>query len=299
MKLPAPASIALLGLGPMGLPMAKRLLNRYPGLVVWNRTASKALELQVSGATPATTPKEAARDLVLTVLPDLQHVQSLLDGPEGLLAGWKARGISEPILVIHGTVSPTAVEEFAEQMLREHRVHVLDAPVSGGITGAEKGSLSIMVGGEKATAESVQPILETMGTIVRHMGSSGAGALAKACNQIVVAATVTAASEAMLLARTSGLDLTVMQELLSGGLADSQVLRQKGDRWINQDFSGGGSASNQLKDLRFIIDAATHQGLTLPVTNTTASLFADMVTEGNGQLDHTGIYESLARNHGN
>ncbi|AIY02959.1 2-hydroxy-3-oxopropionate reductase [Arthrobacter sp. PAMC 25486] len=296
MTLPTSDSITVLGLGPMGMPMAKRLLIQHPGIVVWNRTPSKAMELQSLGATPATSPSEAAREIVLTVLPDLRHVEDLVSGPEGLLAGWKARGVANPVLVVHGTVSPTAVGIFAERMLREHGVRVLDAPVSGGIAGAENGSLSIMVGGEESTALSLWPIFELMGTTVRYMGPSGSGALAKACNQIVVAATITAVSEAMLLARASGLDLAVMQELLRGGLADSQVLRQKGHRWISEDFSGGGSASNQLKDLRFIIDAANYQGLNLPVTNATASLFNDMVKEGNGQLDHTGIYQSLSRN---
>lgn len=288
-------SLALLGLGPMGGPMARRLLDFDGGLTVWNRTPAKAEALVALGARAATSPADAASDVVLTVLPDLDQVESLLPGHDGLLSGWAAKGITRPVLVVHGTVSPVAVAAFAERLLRGHGVTVLDAPVSGGNVGAENGTLSIMVGGDKDTARSMEPVLGAMGTTVRYMGPSGSGALAKACNQIVVAATVTAVSEAMLLAGSGGLDLAVMLELLQGGLADSAVVRQKGYRWISNDFAGGGSARNQLKDLRFILDTATADGLELPLSSAVTELFDDMVAHGDGALDHTGIHRTLAR----
>jgi 3-hydroxyisobutyrate dehydrogenase-like beta-hydroxyacid dehydrogenase len=151
-----------------------------------------------------------------------------------------------------------------------------------------------MVGGGEDTARSMEPVLRAKGTTVRYMGPSGSGALAKACNQIVVAATVTAVTEAMLLAGSGGLDLAVMLELLQGGLADSSVLRQKGYRWISNDFAGGGSAQNQLKGLRFIQDAATTGGLEMPLSSTVKGLFDEMVAQGDGALDHTGIQRTLA-----
>lgn len=288
-------SLAVLGLGPMGGPMARRLLEFDDGLVVWNRTSAKAEPLVALGARAAASPADAASDVVLTVLPDLEQVESLLPGQDGLLSGWGAKGITRPILVVHGTVSPIAVAAFAERLLRAHGVTVLDAPVSGGTVGAEQGTLSIMVGGDEDAVLSMEPVLRAMGTTIRYMGPSGSGALAKACNQIVVAATVTAVSEAMLLARGGGLDLAVMLELLQGGLADSAVLRQKGQRWINSDFAGGGSAQNQLKDLRFILDAAATEGLELPLSSTVRGLFDEMVAQGDGALDHTGIERTLAR----
>ncbi|WLQ07500.1 NAD(P)-dependent oxidoreductase [Arthrobacter oryzae] len=288
-----PRSLALLGLGPMGGPMARRLLDSDGGLTVWNRTSTKTEPLVALGARAATSPADAASDVVLTVLPDLDQVESLLPGPGGLLAGWSARGTARPVLVVHGTVSPIAVAAFAERLLRDHGVTVLDAPVSGGTVGAENGTLSIMVGGDREAVTLVEPVFAAMGTTVRYMGPSGSGALAKACNQIVVAATVTAVSEAMLLAGKGGLDLSVMLELLQGGLADSAVLRQKGHRWISNDFDGGGSARNQLKDLRFILDAATQEGLELPLSNTVRGLFDEMVARGDGALDHTGIHRTL------
>lgn len=287
-------SLALLGLGPMGGPMARRLLDFDGGLTVWNRTSAKAEQLVALGARGATSPADAASEVVLTVLPDLDQVESLLPGQDGLLSGWAAKGITRPILLVHGTVSPIAAAAFAERLFREHGVTVLDAPVSGGTAGAEKGTLSIMVGGDENAAVSMEPVLRAMGTTVRYMGPSGSGALAKACNQIVVAATVTAVSEAMLLARNGGLDLALMLELLQGGLADSAVLRQKGYRWLNGDFAGGGSAQNQLKDLTFILDAATAEGLELPLSSTVTGLFDEMVARGDGALDHTGIHRTLA-----
>jgi 3-hydroxyisobutyrate dehydrogenase-like beta-hydroxyacid dehydrogenase len=288
-------ALALMGLGPMGEPMARRLLKGYGELTVWNRTASKAKALVGLGARVAASPFEAAADVVLTVLPDLGHVESLLPGDEGLIAGWTARGISSPILVVHGTVSPGAVAAFGERMLRDHGVRVLDAPVSGGTVGAQDGTLSIMVGGDEDTFNSVTPAFQFMGSTIRHMGPGGSGALAKACNQIVVAGTVTAVSEAMLLARGGGLDPSVMLELLRGGLADSEVLRQKGHRWIDADFTGGGSAQNQLKDLNFVLGAAGAAHLELPLSTVIKDLFEDMVAHGDGALDHTGIFRTLAQ----
>ncbi|MET1089776.1 MAG: NAD(P)-dependent oxidoreductase [Arthrobacter sp.] len=287
-------ALALMGLGPMGEPMARRLLAGYGRLAVWNRTSSKAEALAGLGARVARSPSEAAVDIVLTVLPDLSHVESLLPGEDGLLAGWAAKGIARPILVVHGTVSPAAVAAFAERLLRDHGVRVLDAPVSGGTVGAENGTLSIMVGGDKDTLSEVAPAFDVIGGTIRHMGPGGSGALAKACNQIVVAGTVTAVSEAMLLARGGGLDASVMLELLQGGLADSEVLRQKGHRWIDDDFADGGSAQNQLKDLNFVLGAAAGKHLDLPLSKTVAALFEEMVASGEGALDHTGILRTLA-----
>ncbi|MCU1517739.1 MAG: NAD(P)-dependent oxidoreductase [Pseudarthrobacter sp.] len=287
-------ALALMGLGPMGEPMARRLLAGYGGLTVWNRTSAKAEALAGLGARVARSPFDAAADIVLTVLPDLSHVESLLPGEAGLLAGWAANGIARPVLVIHGTVSPGAVAAFGERLLRDHGVRVLDAPVSGGTVGAENGTLSIMVGGDGDALSIVAPALEFIGGTIRHMGPGGSGALAKACNQIVVAGTITAVSEAMLLARSGGLDAAVLLELLRGGLAGSEVLRQKGHRWIDNDFTGGGSAQNQLKDLNFVLGAATARDLELPLSRTVTALFEEMVARGDGALDHTGILRTLA-----
>ena len=288
-------TVSLLGLGPMGRPMAENLLGRHGPIVVWNRSAGKSAALQSLGAVVAHTPAEAATEVTLTVLPDLPQVEALLTGADGLLAGWSDRGITSPVLVVHGTVSPVAVADFARRMLDQHGVHVVDAPLSGGTVGAEAGTLSIMIGGEADVVERLMPLFGLLGTTIRYLGGSGSGAMAKACNQIVVAGTIAAVSESMLLARSAGLDLSVLREILQGGLARAEVLEQKGDKWIAEDFSAGGSAANQLKDLRFIAEAAEAHQLSLPTTTEVTRLFTQMVADGDGELDHTGVYLTIAR----
>jgi 2-hydroxy-3-oxopropionate reductase len=289
------ASVSVLGLGPMGAPIARNLLATFGPITVWNRTMTKARELVPVGCRLAQTPREAACAVTLTVLPDLNHVEALLGGETGLLAGWADRRIVTPVLVVHGTVSPVQVAEFARSLWADHHVRVIDAPLSGGTIGGANGTLSIMTGGDVGTAKSVEPLFAHYGRTVRYLGPSGSGQLAKACNQIVVAATVTALSEAMLLARTAGLDLQVLQEILQGGLARTEVLEQKGGKWRSQDFTEGGSARNQLKDLRFALDAGRSQRLDLPTTARVTELFAQMVADGDGDLDHTGVYRTIAR----
>jgi len=288
------ASISLLGTGPMGAPIARNIIDAGVPLTLWNRTLQKAQAIE--GGTVAPRPADAAADVVLTVLPDLPQVEALLEGDDGLLAGWARAGVVEPVLVIHGTVSATAVAAFASHCMSHYGVVVIDAPLSGGTIGAEQGRLSIMTGGPQSVVQWLKPLFELYGSTVMWFGEAGAGAIVKACNQVVVAATVTALSESMALAQASGLDLENVQAILKGGLANSEVLQQKGARWITGDFDGGGSAKNQLKDLRFVTEAAADAGLFLPVATTLESEFETMVSEGLGDLDHTGIYLSIASN---
>lgn len=290
---PASPAVSLLGLGPMGEPMAQNLLDGLGSLTVWNRTAEKADRLAALGARSARRPRDAAAPITLTVLPDLVHVESLLNGDDGLIAGWRAAGIDRPILVVHGTVSPTAVARLAATLADEHGVDVIDAPLSGGTVGAREGTLSVMIGGDRDVADSLLPLFAHVGRTVRYLGPSGSGALAKACNQIVVAGTVAAVSEAMLLGRTAGLDLELLRDLLQGGLARNAVVEQKADKWIDEDFTEGGSAANQLKDLRFIAESAAANGVVLPTTAEVERLFERMIGDGDGALDHTGIYRTL------
>jgi 3-hydroxyisobutyrate dehydrogenase-like beta-hydroxyacid dehydrogenase len=228
------------------------------------------------------------------VLTDLGDVEDLLAGDDGLIAGWDAAGVARPVLVVHGTVSPVGVADLAAR-LAPAGVDVVDAPLSGGVAGAESGALSVMVGGDDDAVGRVWPVLSLVGGTVRHLGPSGAGETAKACNQVVVAATVTALSEALVLADAAGIDRAPLLELLGGGLAGSEVLRQKRDRWLCGDFAGGGSSDNQLKDLRFVAEAAAARGLTLPVAATLREVFERSVADGDGALDHAAVQLSLAR----
>lgn len=284
-------SVALMGTGPMGAPIARNILAGHIPLTLWNRTPEKALAIE--GGFVAASPADAAREIVLTVLPDLPQVEALLHGDDGLLKGWKAAGIEHPILVIHGTVSPVGVAALADDCLRNWGVTVVDAPLSGGTIGAEEGRLSIMAGGPPGAVETLAQLFGLYSSTVVWFGGTGAGSTVKACNQIVVAATVTALAEAMALAATAGLDLEKVQAVLAGGLANSEVLRQKGRRWIDQDFEGGGSAKNQLKDLRFITEIAGHSGLSLPLAGCLQGAFEKMIAAGDGGLDHTGIFRTI------
>jgi 2-hydroxy-3-oxopropionate reductase len=275
----------------MGAPIARNILAGGVPLTLWNRTAEKARAIE--GGQVAATPAGAAAEAVLTVLPDLPQVAGLLSGDDGLLAGWRAARIEEPVLVVHGTVSPVAVAEFAEHCRRQHGVTVVDAPLSGGTIGAEEGRLSTMVGGPSDVVQRLLPLFGLYSSTVVRFGETGAGSTVKACNQIVVSATVTALAEAMAVATASGLDPEKVQSILAGGLADSEVLRQKGRRWIDGDFEGGGSAKNQLKDLNFIAEIAKDRGLKLPLSASVRGAFELMIAAGDGELDHTGIYRTV------
>jgi 3-hydroxyisobutyrate dehydrogenase-like beta-hydroxyacid dehydrogenase len=286
--------VSLLGLGRMGEPIARRLLAGLGSLTVWNRTPTKAEALRSAGARVVTRPADAAAAVTLTVLTDLADVEELLDGEDGLLAGWAATGVPRPVLVVHGTVSPVGVAALAER-LAGAGIDVVDAPVSGGVPGAESGALSVMVGGTPEAVDRAWPVLSLVGSTVRHLGPPGAGEVAKACNQVVVAGTIGALSEALLLADANGIDRGQLLELLGGGLAGSEVLRQKRDRWLTGDYEGGGSTANQLKDLRFVAETAAAAGLTLPIAATLRAVFEQAVDDGEGDLDHSGVALSLAR----
>jgi len=287
-------TVSLLGLGRMGEPIAQRLLTNLGALTVWNRTQHKCGALGRAGAYIASTPSAAAAPITLTVLTDLADVKQVLRGPDGLLAGWATAGIDRPVLVLHGTVSPVGVAQLAKQLARSN-IDLVDAPLSGGVAGAESGDLSVMVGGTQEAVDRAWPILTQVGSTVRHLGPSGAGQTGKACNQVVVAATVTAIAEALVLADQTGIDRSQLLELFSGGLANSQVLQQKKDRWLTGDFQGGGSSVNQLKDLRLATEAAAAHGADLRLVSTLRHVFEQAVADGDGHLDHAGVELSIAR----
>jgi len=289
----APA-VSLLGLGRMGAPIAGRLLAGLGTLTVWNRTQARSEALRRAGAVVADSPAAAAALVTITVLTDLADVEDLLYGPGGLVHGWRSAHVERPVLVVCGTVSPVGVAALSEALL-EVGVQVVDAPLSGGVAGAEVGTLSVMVGGAADAVDRAWDVLALIGTTVRHLGPVGAGQVAKACNQVVVGATVAALSEALVLAGSAGIDRAQLLELLAGGLANSEVLRQKRDRWLHDDFDGGGSARNQLKDLRFVAETAADRHLRLPLAGTLLEVFEQMVEDGDGDLDHAGVERSLLR----
>jgi len=286
--------IAVLGLGAMGLPMARNLARAGFPVTVWNRTPGRDGEARAAGAVAAASLAEAALSIVLTVLPDLPQVVDVLEGDDGLLAGWRKAGIDRPLLVVMGTVSPTAVRALGERL---PDVRLVDAPVSGGDVGADAATLSIMVGGHADDVLRLRPYFAVLGTTVRHLGPLGAGQLAKACDQIVVGATLTAVSEALALAAKGGLDPAVVVEVLQGGLAGSQALAVTKEKLLSHDFAPGGRAAYQLNGLVFATEAGREIGVPLPVTAAVEQMYSAMCALGFGDDDHSGVlqvYEALS-----
>ena len=281
-------AVAVIGLGAIGLPVAINLAKTATPTQVWNRSDSPANKAAAAGATRLESLESIDAAIVLTVLPDMAQVISVLD------SGLEKALQPGDILVVMGTVSPIAMRELGER-LNAKSVHVLDAPVSGGDVGAQNASLSIMVGGEKEVLERVRPVFEKIGSTIRFLGPLGSGQMAKACNQIVVATTLTALAEAINLGRNAGLDDSVLLDILAGGLANSQVLTVKREKIESGDFTPGGSAVFQLKDLNFALEAGIDTHTALPVTEKVRELYESLVANGDGALDHSAIVREIAR----
>ncbi|KOG42416.1 NAD(P)-dependent oxidoreductase [Streptomyces resistomycificus] len=296
MSSPSPRSgtVGFLGLGAMGLPMALNLTAAGFDVLAWNRSGPARDTAVAAGCRAADRPAQVAGAalVVLTMLPDLPQVRALLDGPDGLLAGAASAGGAMDTLVVMGTVSPVAVRVLAEE-LRPLGIEVVDAPVSGGVTGAREAALSIMAGGAEEAVERVRPYLTAMGSTVRRLGDTGAGSLAKACNQLVVAGTLVALAEAVLLGERGGLEPAALLEVLAGGLASSEVLTQKQHHLADSDFTPSGPARYLHKDLGFVLDSAADAHVTLPLSTTVAGLYAAIDHGGLGDLDNSVVLRLL------
>lgn len=274
----------------MGRPIARRLAAAGILSVVWNRTP-RADHTNL-GVPIATSPRDAGADVVLAILPDVPHLREVLDA--GLSEALSAR---RGILAVMSTSSPLEVVRLGEE-LEALGVRVVDAPMSGGDSGARDGTLSLMVGGTSDDVDELRPVFDTIATSIEHFGALGSGSLAKLCNQLVVASTLTATAEALALGSRSGLDERQLARALSGGLADSAVLRTKGAKLIDRDYSLGGSLANQVKDLTYALEWAEAVGLELPLATSALRLFAHATEMGLGERDHTSIREVIDRRGG-
>lgn len=285
----AASSVGVLGLGPMGLPIARRLIAKGVRVTGWNRSAAPTEALQAAGGTPVAHPRDLVGGVVLALLPDIPELRQVLGGADSSAdLSW----LSGRYLVVMSTTSPRLVRELAAE-LQPRGIEVLDSPMSGGDGAAAAGTLSLMVGGSPEQFAVVEPVLDLIGTTVRHVGPVGSGAVAKLCNQLVVAGAVTFLGEALVLAERAGLSIPVLLELLSGGFGDSAVLRAKYERLLSEDYIGGGSARNQLKDLRYAAELATEFGVPLTPIEPVLRLFEQVVAEGWGDLDHTVVRREL------
>ena len=286
--------VGVIGLGLMGRPIAVNLAAAGHDVLAWNRrdVGLSPTETRPDGGGSLRVVEDLgelgrACPVVLSLLPDLPPLEALL--PELLGEGSQVR-----TLVVMSTVSPVRVAALAAD-LAERGVTVLDAPMSGGVAGAEAGTLSIMIGGPSAAVAELDLLFHAIGTTVVRLGDVGAGSLAKACNQMVVAGTLTALAEAMVLAERSGLDRSAVLDILGAGLAASEVLTQKKRALATDDFTPSGPARYLLKDLTFARDAAAARDTALPQLDVLRSLFDTLVTDGEGDADSAVVLDTLRR----
>ena len=279
-----PRGIGVIGLGTMGRPMAGHMLSAGLDVHVHARRPAATAALVEAGATAHPTPAGlAARcGVVVLVVPDLPDVDAILAGPDGLLAV-----VDHPlVLVISSTVSPDGVRQLGTRLAAEtgDLVHVVDAPISGGERGAVAGTLAIMVGGSPRDVAVAEPALRACGNPV-HLGPLGAGQVAKACNQMIVAATVLALGEASVVAERAGLDVEALFDLLGTGLAGSQVLEQKKHALVTHDHPPSGPARFMVKDLGFATAEARRGGTATPQLDVLRAVFTDLTDAGFGDQD--------------
>jgi len=278
--------IGFIGLGIMGKPMARNLIKaKYP-LVVHDRNRGPVDELAAEGATPATSSKEVTEqsDVVITMLPDSPDVEKVVFGKDGVL-----EGVSSGMLFIDMSTIAPATARSVYETLKAKGVESLDAPVSGGEVGAKEATLSIMVGGIEDAFQRAMPIFEVMGKNIVLIGEPGAGQVTKACNQIVVGVTIQAVSEALILARKSGVDPARVREALLGGFAKSRILELHGQRIIDRTFQPGFRIRLHRKDLGIALQTGRELSLPLMTTSTVAELMNALIARGDGDLDHSSL----------
>lgn len=281
--------IGFLGTGLMGAPMVRRLAAGGHDLRVWNRSSDRANSL-MDVATVCATAAEAARgsDILIAMLLDGPVTRAVLEGG-GVIAAMDGGAL----IIDMASVDPATDLALAE-IARSHGIGYLDAPVSGGTTGAEAGTLAILAGGSETDFARAEPILRLMGRPTR-IGAVGTGQAAKLANQVIVGTTIAAVAEAFRLAEAAGCDLGLLREALRGGFADSRILDLHGKRMVDGDFVPGGRAVLQLKDLNNALALAAEKGLTMPVAQETRDGFAALVaTPGGGDLDHAAYFLWLA-----
>jgi 2-hydroxy-3-oxopropionate reductase len=279
-------NVGYIGLGLMGKSIARNLLKAGFPLVVHNRSRPAVDELVAEGAAAAHSPREVAAqvDVIFTNLPDTPDVEQVVLGKDGILEGAHER----LIYVDNSTIKPAAARRIAE-VLAEKNVYALDAPVSGGDIGARNGTLTIMVGGEASALEKVMPVFQAMGKTVTHVGDAGAGQVAKAANQIMVAAQMVAMGELLVFSKKAGVDPRKVVEAIKGGAAQCWTLDVKPPRLFDDNRNPGFKAYMQLKDLNIVLDTAHEYNIPISGTEANTKLFREMIDDGMGELDNSAV----------
>lgn len=281
--------IGFIGLGTMGRPMAGHLLAAGHRVLLHD-VAPISPELIAAGGTACKSAKEVAEeaDAVIIMVPDTPHVEAVLFGKDGV-----AGGISEGKIVVDmSSISPLATKEFAKK-IEALGADYLDAPVSGGEVGAKAASLTIMVGGPERAFKTMKPIFDRMGKNVTHVGANGDGQTTKVANQIIVALTIEAVSEALLFASKAGADPALVRKALMGGFASSRILEVHGERMVKRNFEPGFRIELHQKDLNLALEGARSLGLSLPSTAVAQQLFSSCTAHGGKGWDHSAMVRAL------
>ncbi len=283
-------TIAFLGTGLMGGPMARNLLKAGFTVRVWNRSAEKAQALVEHGAILAASPAEAAKgaDIVITMLSDGNAVGNVLFDMG--VADALEKGA---IVIDSSSIAPPIARDHSERLKALGIAHV-DAPVSGGVPGATAGTLAIMAGGDEPTVTSLGDVFSAMGRLT-HVGPSGAGQLCKLANQQIVAITIGAVAEAMMLVEAGGASREGFRNAIRGGFAESRILELHGERMVKRNFTPGGPSKFQLKDLNGVLATARDLDLALPLTEEVTRAFDAFVKDGGADVDHSGLLLHLER----
>ena len=285
--------ITVLGLGNMGLPMSQRLCASGHSIGVWNRTPGKADGLAALGATVHLQASLAVKsaDIVVSMLESGPVVEDVLFN-QGVAEAMRPGAL----LIDMASIKPREARDHAARLGALGIAH-LDAPVSGGVAGAEDGKLVIMVGGKAANFERAQPVFAHFGRAT-HVGPHGSGQLTKLANQMIVGITIGAVAEALLFTQRGGADMAKVKEAITGGFADSRILQVHGQRMVERDFAPRARMSIQLKDMRNALATAQEIGFTAPVTALFEKLYADGIEHGLSDLDHAGLFVELANRNG-
>jgi len=278
--------VGYIGLGLMGKSIARNILKAGFPLVVHNRSHAAVDELVGEGAIAANSPKEVASqvDIVFTNLPDTPDVEKVVLGDNGILEG-AHDGL---VYIDNSTIKPVSARMIAEE-LSKRNVFALDAPVSGGDIGARNATLTIMVGGDASALEKAMPVLMAMGKTVTHVGDSGAGQVAKAANQIMVAAQMVAMGELLVFSKKAGVDPRKVVDAIKGGAAQCWTLDVKPPRLFEGNRNPGFKAHMQLKDLGIILDTAKEYDIPISSTIENTKLFQQMIDLGMGELDNSAV----------
>lgn len=282
--------IGFIGLGLMGKPMALNLKAAGAEMIVHNRSQGVIEELTGEGMTPAKTPADVASsaDTVILMLSDTPAVETVLQGPSGVVSGLRPGGL----IIDMGTTKVIATRTFAREVETAGGEYI-DAPVSGGTIGAEGGALTIMAGGTEQALERAQPVFDVLGQSTTHVGPIGTGQVAKAANQVIVGLNIGAVAEALTLAKIAGADPGRVRDALAGGFADSRILEVHGLRMVNGTFEPGGKCRTQRKDLSQALELARELGFELPATALNMALYDKVIEAGHGELDHSALIKAI------